>query len=79
MNEQNFIEVLKGFDRRLKIMEERQTLRNLTFPTDGKLIIPIYTSDPAGGSSTNGQLYYNSATQKFRKYQGGSWKNFETA
>lgn len=79
MNEKSIIEILKGFDRRLRILEERQTLRSLTFPSDGKLIIPVYTADPAGAASTNGQVYYNSTSNAFRKYQNGAWKNFETA
>jgi hypothetical protein len=70
---------LQGFEKRLKVLEERQTLRKLTFPTDGKLVIPVYAADPAGAASTNGQIYYNSTTKAFRKYTNSTWKNFETA
>lgn len=78
MNETSFIAILKDYDRRLQILEG-QTLRNLTFPVDGKLVIPVYAADPSAPNSTNGQIYYNSTTKAFRKYTNSTWKNFETA
>jgi hypothetical protein len=38
--------------------------------------IPILTSDPS--SPTNGQIWYNSTTGKFRKREGGTTKNLES-
>lgn len=37
--------------------------------------IPVRASDPTGGNSEDGQLYYNNATHKFRGYISGSWYN----
>ncbi len=38
------------------------------------LVLDSNTSDPgAGALSTNGGMYYNSTSNKFRCYQGGSW------
>lgn len=37
------------------------------------LVIPRLTSDPAGGDSQDGQMYYNTSTDKFRGRANGSW------
>lgn len=37
------------------------------------VVVPILAADPAGGASENGQLYYDSGTDKFRAYENGSW------
>lgn len=37
------------------------------------LIVPRLSGDPAGG--TNGEIYYNTTTNKFRGYENGAWAN----
>lgn len=37
------------------------------------LVIPILTADPGGTASENGQVYYNSTSDKFRAYEDGAW------
>lgn len=37
------------------------------------LVIPVFTSDPAGGDSEVGQIYYNSTSNKIRWYNGTAW------
>lgn len=39
------------------------------------MVIPVLSSDPAGGNSEEGQVYYNSTTEKFRGYENGAWVN----
>ena len=38
------------------------------------MTMPRLSSDP-GGSPTNGDIYYNTTTNKFRGYENGSWAN----
>lgn len=79
MNETDIIKFIKEIDRRVEKLENSQTLRKITFPADGKIVIPVYAADPSGANSTDGQIYYNSTTKAFRKYTNSTWKNFETA
>lgn len=37
------------------------------------LVVPLLASDPAGGDSEEGQIYFNTATNKFRGHDGTSW------
>jgi len=37
------------------------------------VIVPRLTSDPAGGDSTDGQIYYNTSTDKFRGRANSAW------
>ncbi len=37
------------------------------------LVLPVFTSDPSGGNSEEGQMYFNSNTNKFRGYDGTTW------
>lgn len=49
---------------------------------DGKLVIigsepltvPKLAAEP--GSAVNGDIYYNTSTDKFRKYENGSWSDW---
>ena len=70
---QNIIEILKDLQERVRDLEQSTSIKNLTFPVDGVLIIPRAAADPA--SATNGQIYYNSTTNLFRKYVNGAWAN----
>lgn len=49
--------------------------------TGAVLVLDVKTDsgDPGGGSATNGAMYYNSNTNKFRCYEGGAWKDCVTA
>lgn len=75
--EDNFVEILKDVERRVNNLE-KQTITSLNFG-EGLLVIPVLTADPT--TPIGGQMYYNSVTGKFRKYDAvaGSWKNFESA
>jgi len=75
----NILKQLKGIEDRLRIIEQNQRVTSTTYPTDTTLVIPVYASDPVSG--IGGQIYYNSVTGVFRKYDdvAGSWKAFNTA
>lgn len=73
--ERDFLKIIRDLEKRVKILEQNVTLRNLTFPEDGKIVVPIYSADPSAGESSNGQIYYNDTTNKFRGYENGSWAN----
>ncbi|HRJ06710.1 MAG TPA: right-handed parallel beta-helix repeat-containing protein [Candidatus Saccharibacteria bacterium] len=49
--------------------------------TGAVLVLDVKTDagDPAGGSATNGAMYYNSNANKFRCYQNGAWKDCDTS
>jgi len=73
--QKDFIKIIKELEAKVKTLEQNQELRNISIPADGKLVVPTYTADPAGADSENGQIYYNSTTNKFRGYENGSWAN----
>jgi hypothetical protein len=37
------------------------------------MVLPVLSSDPGGGDSEEGQVYYNSGTDKIRWYNGSAW------
>ena len=43
--------------------------------TPDKLVLDIGSAEPAG---TNGAMYYDNGTNKFRCYENGAWKNCDT-
>jgi hypothetical protein len=45
----------------------------IEFESGFGMVIPILASDPGGGDSTAGQVYYNSGTNKIRWYNGTVW------
>ena len=38
--------------------------------------VPQASSDPT--TAMNGDIFYNTSTEKFRKYQNGSWSDLDT-
>lgn len=41
--------------------------------SDFGLVIPVLSSDPGGGDSEIGQVYYNDGSNKIRWYNGSAW------
>lgn len=64
MNE--FLEQLRLLVKRVADLESAfLRIKNLVFPTgSGRLSVPKYAGDPA--APTNGDVWYNSSTHKFR-------------
>ena len=69
----DFVKWVKELEKKVKLLEASIAITNLTIPNTGKLVVPKYTADPAGGDSTQGQIYYNTVSGKFRGYDGASW------
>lgn len=61
-NETDLLKMVKDLSDRLKTLE--QTPRS-------KFVVPSSDSDPT--DAMNGQLYYNTSTNKLRKYENGAW------
>ncbi len=74
--EANILDEIKELRKRVQALERASQIKNVKIPSTGKLVIPIVTSDPP---IENGKVVYRSDTSKFRKCQGGTWKNFEDA
>ena len=68
----DFLSILKSLERRVEILERTNQLIKITIPTGGKLVVNKETSDPP---VNNGQIYYNTTSNKFRKCAGGVWSD----
>ena len=73
MQSDDFIKWIKDIERRLQTLESSTGIKNITIPNEGTFIFPKYASDPASG--TQGQVYFNTATNKLKVYDGSSWIN----
>ena len=69
-----FLKLLAEFRKRIESLEKKLSIKNLTFPSDGKLVVPVMTADPA--SPTNGQIWYNSTSNTLKCYVNGAVKTF---
>ena len=45
----------------------------ITTGSDFGMVLPVLSSDPGGGDSEEGQVYYNSSSDKIRWYNGSAW------
>jgi len=41
--------------------------------SDFGMVVPVESTEPGGGDSEAGQLYYNNSTDRYRVYQNGAW------
>lgn len=71
---ENLIRIIKEMEKRILDLETRQTIRILRIPADGTFQVPRKSADPSSGM-INGDIYYNTATEKFRGYENGAWAN----
>lgn len=67
---------IKDLEKRVSALERASQIKNVKIPTGGKLVINAESADPP---VENGKIYYNTSTNKLKKCEGGTWKNFETA
>jgi hypothetical protein len=66
------VQLFKGLDKRLKVLERTQYLPKITIPTEGYFVVDIQTSDPT--TVQNGRVFYNSTLNAFRVGVNGAWK-----
>ena len=71
--EDDTVAILKDLQKRVKTLEQGNTITSLKLGAAGVLIVPVKTADP--GTATNGEIFYNSTTNKFRVYENGAWAN----
>lgn len=64
--QQYFMAVVKDMQRQIQELKANQLSR---------LVMPNLSADPTSPTPVNGQVYYNTSTNKFRGYEGGTWKN----
>jgi hypothetical protein len=69
------IRIIKDLQARIEILERASTIRKITIPTDGKLVVDSQASDP---TVENGRIYYNTATNKYKVCENGVWKTITT-
>lgn len=69
----DIVQELADLKRRVKVLETGNIITTLTLGDDGKFRVPRKSADP--GTATNGEIYYNTTTNKFRGYENGAWAN----
>jgi hypothetical protein len=70
-----FDKIIKQMQDDIAILKKGSDIRNLTFPVDGKLVLPNMAADP---EAVNGKIYYNTATNKVKVCENGVWKTVTT-
>ncbi len=70
------VRIIKDLQARIEVLERASTVRKVTIPTDGKLVVDTQASDPP---AQNGRIYYNSATNKYKVCENNVWKTITTS
>lgn len=69
----DILKVIADYERRLKALETSNLINTLKLGDDGIFRVPRKSADPS--TATNGEVYYNTTTEKFRGYENGAWVN----
>ena len=69
---EELVAIITGLEKRIEALELLVQIKNLTLPTDGKLVVDNRAIDPTG---TNGRIYYNTTSNVFRVYENGAWRD----
>jgi len=69
----DIIKEIADLKKKVKVLESGNIITTLKLGDDGLFRVPRKASDPV--SATNGEIYYNTATNKFRGYENGAWVN----
>lgn len=64
----DIVDELLLLKQKIRTLEQNTQIRGVTFPSDGYLIIPVVTADPA--SPVRGQVWYNSTSNLYKCYDG---------
>lgn len=60
-------------DSWLASIDNNNSTSRHVFDGGNGIVVPRLTADPAGGDSMDGQIYYNTSTDKFRGRANGVW------
>lgn len=66
------VRIIQELRRNVDALMRAASIRNLTFPADGKLVIPVMTVDP--DTPVNGQVWVNSTSSQLKVRIGGVTK-----
>lgn len=69
---EDLVEIIEALEKRIELLERLVSLREITIPAGGKIVVNNETSDPTG---ENGQIIYNTTSNKFRVYENGAWRD----
>ena len=77
MNKTNddILDIIRKMQQDIEALQKTPII-NLTIPPDGFIVVPIIAGDPA--SPTNGMIWYNSVSGKYKGREGGVTKTFTT-
>jgi hypothetical protein len=64
--------IIQDIKDKLSQLERGLSLRKITIPADGYLVLDSQTADPV--TVTNGRLFYNSTSNQLKVGINGSWK-----
>jgi len=71
MENYNIIEKIKKMEQDIKNLQTRGLIVNLTIPSGGTFRVPTGASNPTSGE--DGELFYNTTTDKLMVRANGSW------
>lgn len=72
-----FTELLKNLEERLSTLERSQKITSLNLTSNGPFVLPVATADQS--SPVQGQVYYNSTTNRIKVYTGSGWETVTSA
>ena len=70
------VQIIKNLQSRIELLERASTVRKITIPSDGKLVVDSQSSDPP---AQNGRIYYNTVSNKYKVCENGAWKTITTS
>lgn len=70
INIEDLAQELKEIHKKIEDLQTNTSINNLTIPTDGKLVVPVVSSDPV--SPVEGQIWFNTTSNKYKGYDGTS-------
>lgn len=69
------VKIINDLDERVHELERFFSLEVIILPPTGRFVVSKKSSDPSIPASTDGEIYYNTTTNKFRGRENGAWVN----
>lgn len=70
------VQIIESLQRRINQLERLVKLKNVELPSNGTLVMPSYTTDPA--SPKEGQIWRNSTSNTIKVYVNGAVRTINT-